>query len=168
MRIDAGAKIFRPMVRGNGLRFVVLASRFNATVTERLFEGCVETLHRYGVRAADVSVKWLPGAFEMPLAAKTLASTKRFHAVIALGCILRGETPHDRYIAHAVAQGLQQAALSTGVPVIFGVLTPLTLTQARARSGAGARNKGVEAALAALEMASLLKESSKLKALKSK
>lgn len=158
MKLTGQTKVLRPVVRGDGLRFAVLASRFNAVITEKLLEGCLETLQRYGTRAADISVHWVPGAFELPLAAKTLASSRRYNAVITLGAIVRGETPHDRYIAHSVAQGLQGTALATGVPVIFGVLTPLNASQARARaSGAGSHNKGVEAALAALEMANFMR-----------
>jgi 6,7-dimethyl-8-ribityllumazine synthase len=157
VKIGGSAKVLRPVVRGAGLKFAVLASRFNAPVTERLLEGCLETLRRYGARDGHVSVKWVPGAFELPLAAQKLARTGRFHAVIALGCVIRGETPHDRYISHAAAQGLQHAALSTGVPMIFGVLTPLNAAQARARAGTGHHNKGVEAALAALEMANFMR-----------
>ncbi|HRY29144.1 MAG TPA: 6,7-dimethyl-8-ribityllumazine synthase [Elusimicrobiota bacterium] len=142
---------------GRGLRIAVVAARFNAPVTERLLDGCRRGLAECGVRARDISVTWMPGAFELPLAAQTLAQSKKYDAVITLGCILRGETPHDRYIAQATAGGVAQAALATGVPVMFGVLTPLSVAQARARAGTGTDNKGYEVAVAAVETARLLR-----------
>lgn len=140
------------LLGGRGRRFGVVVARFNSAITDKLRDACVSTLESHG---AAVSVVPVPGAFELPLVARRLARTKKFDAVIALGCIIRGETPHDRYIAMEVARGLGQAALETDVPVLFGVLTPLTSRQARARSGKGSNNKGAEAALAALEMANL-------------
>jgi 6,7-dimethyl-8-ribityllumazine synthase len=138
---------------GHGKRFAVAVSRFNSVITESLLEACLRTLSRHG--AAPPRVARAPGAFELPFIAKRLAASKKFHAVIVLGCIIRGETPHDRYISMEVARGIGQAALDTGVPVIFGVLTTLNAKQARARAGSGPKNKGAEAALAALEMANL-------------
>lgn len=142
--------------RGKGRRFAIVASEFNAAVTDGLLTQCLKTLRENGVAAKDMLVAHVPGAFELPLAAQTLAGTRRFNAVIALGCVLRGETPHDRYLAAETARGLGDAALATGVPVIFGVLTPLDERQARERSSAGPLNKGREAALAALRMANLM------------
>jgi len=147
-----------PQTRGENIspskfRFAVLVSNFNAPVTEKLLRHCLQTLKEEGVPEKAVEVVRVPGAFELPVAAQALARAKKFDAIIALGCIIRGETPHDRYISQEVSRGLGQAALSTGVPVIFGVLTTLNEEQARARAGEGPRNKGREAALAALKMA---------------
>ena len=109
------------------------------------------------MRSTDIQVVPVPGSFELPMVAQRLTQRRHFHGVIALGCILRGKTPHDQYIAQEVARGLGEVALQTDTPVIFGVLTPLTIAQARERSGNGPRNKGREAALAALQMANVLK-----------
>lgn len=146
-----------PDLRGAGRRFALVVSRFNAAITGDLLRSCREELAYRGVSERDMRVVWVPGAFELALAAQSLARSGRFDAVVALGCIIRGETPHDRYIAQETARGLGQAALDTGVPMIFGVLTPLNLRQAKARSGRGSRNKGREAALAALEIANLIR-----------
>lgn len=139
-------------LNGRGRRFAVVVARFNSVITDQLRDACVRTLVSHGGGVRVVSV---PGAFELPLAARRLARSKKYKAVIALGCIIRGETPHDRYIAMEVARGLGQAALETDVPILFGVLTPLNARQARARAGNGPNNKGAEAAMAALEMANL-------------
>ncbi len=157
MKIPGGSRRGKTWASAKGLRFAVVVSRFNAPVTESLLEQCLAALKERGARPDDVKVVRVPGAFELPLAAHTLARQGRWHAVIALGCILRGETPHDRYIAWETARGLGQTALDTGVPVSFGVLTPLTPAQAKARAGTGPRNKGREAALAAVEMAHVMK-----------
>jgi 6,7-dimethyl-8-ribityllumazine synthase len=141
-----------PLLNGRGRRFAVAVARFNSAITDSLRDACVKTLESHG---GTVRVVAVPGAFELPLVARRLARSKKFDAVIALGCIIRGETPHDRYIAMEVARGLGQVALETDVPVLFGVLTPLNVRQARARSGRGASNKGTESALAALEMVNL-------------
>lgn len=133
---------------GKGKRFAVAVSDFNAPITDRLLAGCLEAFRKAGAPAP--LVVRVPGAFELPLACLRLAKTKKYRAVVALGCVIRGETPHDRYINQAVAQGLMQAGLSTNVPVIFGVLTPLTEKQAWDRI-----SKGREAAEAALRMAGL-------------
>lgn len=140
------------LLNGRGRAIAVVAARFNSVITESLREACVRTLKSHG---ASVRVVPVPGAFELPLVARRLARSKKFDAVIALGCIIRGETPHDRYIAMEVTRGLGQVALETDVPILFGVLTPLNVRQARARAGKGSSNKGEEAALAALEMANL-------------
>ncbi len=140
------------LLEGRGRRFAVVVARFNKDITGKLEEACVRTLASHGSKTRVVPV---PGAFELPLVARRLARSRKFDGVIALGCIIRGQTPHDRYIAQEVSRGLGQVALETDVPVIFGVLTPLTLRQAQARAGNGSSNKGAEAALAALEMANL-------------
>ncbi|MGA3204046.1 MAG: 6,7-dimethyl-8-ribityllumazine synthase [Bryobacteraceae bacterium] len=126
-----------------GLRFAIVVARFNSMITEKLLAGAREALAK-----AQVDVFHVPGAFELPLAAKMLAQTHRYHGIIALGAVIRGETPHFDYVAGEAARGLQNVALETGIPVSFGVLTTDTLEQAEARSG-----KGRDAALTALEMA---------------
>ncbi len=138
---------------GRGRQFAVVVARFNGPITDALKDACVSTLTASGAKVRTVMV---PGAFELPLVSQRLAKTKKFDAVIALGCVIRGETPHDRYISMETARGLGQAALTTNVPIVFGVLTPLTPRQAWARAGKGPNNKGVEAAEAALEMADLM------------
>jgi 6,7-dimethyl-8-ribityllumazine synthase len=127
----------------SGLRFAIVVARFNSMITEKLLAGAQEALAK-----AQVDVFHVPGAFELPLAAKMLAQTHRYHGIIALGAVIRGETPHFDYVAGEAARGLQNVALETGIPVSFGVLTTDTLAQAEARSG-----KGRDAALTALEMA---------------
>lgn len=136
-------------------RFAIVASRFNSLVVERLLAGALETFRKHGVAEDRLDVVWVPGSLEMPVTAKRLASNGGYLAVVCLGCILRGETDHYQHVATQTAAGIMQAALATGVPVIFGVLTCETLEQALHRAGAKAGNKGSEAALAAIEMASL-------------
>jgi 6,7-dimethyl-8-ribityllumazine synthase len=142
-------------LKGDGKKIAVVVSRFNEFITERLLEGAVDGLTRTGVADEEITVVRVPGAFEIPLAAKRLAASGSFHAVVCLGAVIRGETPHFDYIASEVARGIAQASLDCNVPVIFGVLTTETIEQAVERSGAKAGNKGFEAALAAVEMASL-------------
>ncbi len=130
----------------------IVVSEFNSDITESLLEGALDTLYDWQVNPKKVSVVRVPGAFEIPLAAARLARTKRFDTLIALGCVIKGETKHDEYIAHAVASGLMTIMLETGVPVAFGVITPNSLAQAKARSR-GKTNHGAFAARVALEMA---------------
>ena len=137
---------------GTGRRFAIAASRFNHEVTGRLVDGASEALREHGVAEDDVRVVWIPGSFELPLAAQRLAQAGDVSAVICVGCILKGETNHDEVVAHAVAAGITQVALGTGVPVLFGVVSANDQEQALARAG-GFVNRGREAALAALEMA---------------
>ena len=150
-------------LRGDGLRVAVLVARWNAAITDRLRDGALVALAGAGVRDADVTVVEVPGSFELPQAALAAAKTGRFDAVVALGCVLKGETPHDEHIARACAEGLSHAALATGVPTTFGVITGATEAQAKARSeaaaGAGGKggHKGVEAAQAAVRLANALK-----------
>jgi 6,7-dimethyl-8-ribityllumazine synthase len=136
-------------------RFAIVVSRFNEEVTERLLTAAQHTLHEHGVAAADIEVLRVPGAFEIPIAAQRIAETGRVAAVICLGCVIRGETPHFEYICSACALGITTAASATGVPMTFGVLTTNTDDEAMARAGAGEANKGREAALAAIEMTRL-------------
>ena len=137
-------------------RFAIVASRFNALVTEALLAGCFDTLARHGVAESRLDVAWVPGSFEIPLVARKLAETGRYAAVICLGCVIRGETSHYDHVAGQAASGIMQAGLATGVPVIFGVLTTDSVEQALNRSGLKAGNKGADAALAAIEVVNLL------------
>ncbi|MGA9853461.1 MAG: 6,7-dimethyl-8-ribityllumazine synthase [Gammaproteobacteria bacterium] len=141
-----------------GVRVAIVATRFNGFVVDKLLSGALETLRAQGVRDENLLLVRVPGAFEISLAAKKLATGGRWNAVIALGAVIRGETPHFDYVAGECARGLQQVTLDTGVPVAFGVLTCDTAEQALARAGGAAGNKGADAALAALEMAGLLRK----------
>jgi 6,7-dimethyl-8-ribityllumazine synthase len=140
-----------------GCRFAIVVSRFNPEVTGGLLRGAKAALAAASVGEADVTVVHVPGAFEIPLAARRLAETGRFDGVIALGCVIKGDTMHFEYIAGAVAQGIMHVSVTTGVPVAFGVLTTLTDEQALERAGEGPDNKGREAARAAIAMATLLR-----------
>jgi 6,7-dimethyl-8-ribityllumazine synthase len=137
---------------GTGRRFAIAASRFNHEVTGRLVAGATESLREHGVNEDDVQVVWIPGSFELPLAAQRLAQARDVSAVICVGCIIKGETNHDELVGHAVAGGITQVALGTDVPVLLGVVSANNQEQALARAG-GFVNRGREAALAALEMA---------------
>jgi 6,7-dimethyl-8-ribityllumazine synthase len=139
----------------SGLRFAIVVSRFNSFITERLLAAAVDALSRAGARSENVDVVHVPGAFELPLAAKKLAATARYDALIAIGCILRGETAHYDYVCSETSRGLQLAQMDTGLPIIFCVLTCDTLEQAIDRAGLKGGNKGFEAGLAAIEMAHL-------------
>lgn len=150
-------QIFEGRLVGEGLRFAVVVARFNEFITGKLLEGACDALRRHGVADGDVDVAWVPGSLEIPLAAKRLADSNRYDAVICLGAVIRGATPHFDYIAGEVAKGVAAVGLSTGVPVIFGVLTTDTIEQAIERAGTKAGNKGFEAAVAAIEMANLLR-----------
>jgi 6,7-dimethyl-8-ribityllumazine synthase len=141
-----------------GCRFAVVVSRFNEEITAGLLQGALDTLAQAEVSADDITVVRVPGAFEIPLMAMRLAETGQFDAVVTIGCLIKGDTMHFEYIASACSQGIVQASTATGVPVAFGVLTTLTDEQALARSVQGPENKGREAALAAIEMATLLRQ----------
>lgn len=140
---------------GAGLRIGVAVSRFNPSIGQRLLEGALETLGAHGVRAEDITVAWVPGAFELPLLARRLAGGH--DAVVCLGAVIRGETPHFDYVAAAAARGIARVGEERGVPVLFGVLTTNTVRQALARSGGRLGNRGADTARAAIETASLLK-----------
>lgn len=137
-------------------RFALIAARFNASVVQQLLTGAVDALMRHGVDRTAIDVIRVPGSFEIPLIAQKLGATGRYAAVICLGAVIRGETDHYEHVAGATANGVAQAALATGVPIIFGVLTCDTLEQAMNRAGAKAGNKGFDAALSAIEMVNLL------------
>jgi 6,7-dimethyl-8-ribityllumazine synthase len=144
--------------RAKGLRFAIVASRFNPEITNGLIAGALQALKDSGVDENNLTLIHVPGAFEIPLAAKRAANSKRYDGIIAIGCVLRGETAHFEYISQVASIGISQAALETGVPVTFGVLTADTDEQAVARSQPDANNKGFEAAMAAVEMVNLLKQ----------
>ena len=141
---------------GKGMRIAVVAARFNHFVVDKLVAGALETLAKAGVRPEDIDLVRVPGAFELPLVAKRLASSKRYEAVITLGAVIRGGTPHFDYVCNECARGVNEAGLETGVPVLFGVLTCDDMEQANERSGGAHGNKGADCALAALEMVDLL------------
>ncbi|MDP2940935.1 MAG: 6,7-dimethyl-8-ribityllumazine synthase [Candidatus Omnitrophota bacterium] len=147
-------------VEGNliakGKKFAIVASRFNDFITKELVAGCADTLLRHSAEEKDISVTWVPGAFEIPLIAQKLARAKDYDAVICLGTVIRGATPHFDYIANEVAKGIAKVSLDSGLPVIFGVITADTIEQAVERAGTKDGNKGRDAALSAIEMANLL------------
>lgn len=151
-----GSRTIDAEVSARGRRAAIVAARFNDLIVDALMKGASATWLERGGAADDLTVVRVPGAFELPLAAAKLAAGGRYDAVVALGCVIRGDTPHFEYVAGECARGLQQAALETGVPIAFGVLTVNTLEQARERAVSGAGNKGAEAMDAALEMAALL------------
>ena len=141
----------------SGLRFGVVVARFNELLSSRLLSGAQDALIRHGVAADDIDVAWVPGAFEIPLVAKRMADSKRYDAVVALGVVIRGGTPHFEYVAAEVSKGVAKAGLDSGVPVMFGVVTADSIEQAVERAGTKQGNKGWDAASAAIEMANLLK-----------
>jgi 6,7-dimethyl-8-ribityllumazine synthase len=149
------ARTYEGSFDGRDLRIAIVVSRFNETIGRRLLDGAIDCLRRHGVRDAAVSVAWVPGAFELPVAAKRFAISGDVDAVVCLGTVIRGETPHFDYVAGSAATGILESGLDTGVPVAFGVLTADTTDQAEARAGGKMGNKGFEAALAAIEMANL-------------
>lgn len=149
---------FQGELRGAGLRIGLVVSRFNELVTTRLLTGAREALERHGVRDEDVDVAWVPGAFELPLVARRLAESRRYDALVCLGAVIRGETPHFEFVAAEAARGVADVARDTGVPAIFGVITPNTLEQALDRAGGKVGNKGYDAVVSAIEMANLLRQ----------
>jgi len=153
----AGSSSQMPDLDGSGLRIAIIGARFNDHIVVPLRDGALRGLERLGVADSDIMEAWVPGAFELPLAAKALAETGKVDAIICLGTVIRGDTPHFDYVCGEAARGIQDAQLATGVPVMFGVLTVNTEQQAIDRSGPGIDNKGDEAAVGAVEMALLLK-----------
>lgn len=141
-----------------GLKFGIVAGRFNAFITEKLVEGALDILRRHGADLGDVQIAWAPGAFDMPLVARRMAASGAFDAVIAIGAVIRGGTPHFEHVSAQVSRGIAQVSLDTDVPVSFGVLTTDTIEQCIERAGTKAGNKGGEAALAAIETAMLLRQ----------
>jgi 6,7-dimethyl-8-ribityllumazine synthase len=150
-------KRFEGMLLGKGLKFGLVLSRFNEFITKKLLEGAQDALLRHGVSEEDIETAWVPGSFEIPLVAKKLAETKRYDAVICLGTVIRGGTPHFEYIAAEVTKGIAKVGLETGLPVIYGIITADTLEQAIERAGTKEGNKGFDAAVSAIEMANIVK-----------
>jgi 6,7-dimethyl-8-ribityllumazine synthase len=151
------AKIFEGQLSAAGLRFVIVVSRFNSFITERLYQGAMDALTRSGADPDQIDLIRVPGAWEVPLAAAEVARQKRYDAIICLSCVIRGETPHFDYVAGEAAKGVSQVSSATGIPVAFGILTTNTLEQAIDRAGAKSGNKGFDAAMTAIEMANLLR-----------
>jgi 6,7-dimethyl-8-ribityllumazine synthase len=150
--------VYEGDLRPPGGRFAVAVARFNSLVTESLWRSCRETFVRHGIGEDRIDLVWVPGSFELPLVARTLAASGRYRAVVCLGCVIRGETGHYDHVAGQAASGVMQAGLSTGVPVVFGVLTTDSVEQALNRAGLKSGNKGADAALTAIEMVNLLEE----------
>ena len=151
------AKRFEGKLIGEGLRFGIVVSRFNEFITNKLLGGAMDGLVRHGVLEENVDVAWVPGSFEIPIVAKRLAQSGRYDAVLCLGAVIRGSTPHFDYIAAEVSEGIAHVSLDTGVPCVFGVLTTDTIEQAIERAGTKAGNKGYDAAVTGIEMANLLR-----------
>lgn len=150
-------KFIEGKLDGKGLRFGIVVGRFNSFISERLLEGALDCLVRHGVQDQNITVARVPGAFEIPLAASKMAKSGRYDALICLGAVIRGSTPHFDYVAAEVSKGVASVSLDSGVPVIFGVLTTDTIEQAVERAGTKAGNKGFEAAMTAIETANVLK-----------
>lgn len=151
-------KIIQGELQAKGLRFAVVVSRFNDFITSRLLDGAVDALIRHGAKEEDVEVVKVPGSFEIPLTAKKLASKGSYNAVICLGTVIRGATPHFEYVAAEVSKGVASASMETGVPIAFGVITSDTIEQAVERAGTKSGNKGFDAAITAIEMAQVMKK----------
>ncbi len=151
------SKFFEGMLLGKGLKFGIVVSRFNEFITKKLLEGAQDAFVRHGVNEDDIEIAWVPGSFEIPLVAKKLAETKRYDAVICLAAVIRGGTPHFDYIAAEVTRGIGKVSLESGLPVSYGIITADTLEQAIERAGAKEGNRGFQAAVNAIEMASLVK-----------
>jgi 6,7-dimethyl-8-ribityllumazine synthase len=151
------SKQYEGMLLGKGLRFGVVISRFNEFFSRKLLDGAMDALLRHDVNDDDIEVAWTPGSFEIPLVAQKMAQTKKYDAIICLGAVIRGSTPHFDYIAAEVTKGIANINLNTGVPIIYGVITTDTLEQAIERSGSKVGNKGKDAAVSAIEMANLVK-----------
>jgi len=151
-------KIFEGELQAKGLKFGIIMSRFNEFITAKLLDGAVDALVRHGVREDDIDLAKVPGSFEIPLIAKKMAQKGTYHALICLGTIIRGATPHFEYIAAEVSKGIATASLETGVPIAFGIITSDTIEQAVERAGTKSGNKGWDAAVTAIEMAQLQKK----------
>lgn len=148
-------KVLQGKMTAEGKRFGIVISRFNEFITGKLLDGALDALTRHGADGEKIEVAWVPGAFEIPVLAQKMSASGKYDAVICLGCVIRGGTPHFDYIAAEVSKGVAQAAMKSAVPVIFGVLTTDTIEQAIERAGTKAGNKGADAALSAIEMANL-------------
>lgn len=151
-------KVYEGKLIATGKKFGIVVSRFNEFLTKKLLEGAQDTLIRHGADEKDIDVVWVPGSFEISYAASRLAKGKKYDAIICLGAVIKGDTPHNEYIASEAAKGIAQTGLSSGIPTIFGVLTTDTLEQAIERSGTKSGNKGADAAISEIEMANLFAE----------
>ncbi|MBK5293332.1 MAG: 6,7-dimethyl-8-ribityllumazine synthase [Acidobacteriia bacterium] len=151
-------KVTEGNLDANGLKFAVLVGRFNSLITERLLDGALDGLRRHGCKEIDIEIVRVPGSWELPVVAAELARQKKHDALICLGAVIRGDTPHFDYVAGAAAKGIGQVSLHTGIPIAFGVLTTNTLEQAIDRAGAKSGNKGFDAAMTAIEMANLMRQ----------
>jgi 6,7-dimethyl-8-ribityllumazine synthase len=159
--LDGGGNMARTIqgkLDATGCRFAIVISRFNSFVSDRLLSGALDALERNGAAPDDITIVWVPGSFEIVLAAKKMALSRKYDAVICLGALLQGETPHFEYISSTVTRGIGSVSLESGIPVIYGVLTCNTLEQAIERAGLKSGNRGFEAALAAMEMIQVLKQ----------
>jgi 6,7-dimethyl-8-ribityllumazine synthase len=152
------AKIIQGDLSGKGLTFGIVAARFNDFITSRLLDGALDALQRHGVAESDIEIVKVPGSYEIPLAAKMMAQSKKYSAVICLGAVIRGATPHFEYVSAEVSKGVAAVSMETGLPVIFGVLTTDTIEQAIERAGTKSGNKGWDAAISAIEMANVMKQ----------
>src|SRR5512139_1643788 len=150
-------KVYQGALLAQGLKFALVVSRFNEFISSRLLDGAQDALLRHGAKEEDIEIAWTPGSFEIPLIAQKMAESKKYSAVICLGAIIRGGTPHFDYIAAEASKGIAKASLDTGVPVIFGIITADTLEQAIERAGTKEGNMGFRAAMSAIEMANLIK-----------
>jgi 6,7-dimethyl-8-ribityllumazine synthase len=155
---DTMPKTIQGDMTANGLKFGIVTARFNDFITSRLLEGALDALQRHGAADGDIDIVKVPGAYEIPLAAKMLAQSKKYNAVICLGAVIRGATPHFEYVSAEVSKGAASVSLESGLPVIFGVLTTDTIEQAIERAGAKSGNKGWDAALSAIEMANVMRQ----------
>lgn len=151
------AKVYEGFVTGKDLKFGIVVARFNEFITSKLLGGALDTLHRHETRDDDIEVAWVPGAFEIPVVAKKMAESGKYDAVICLGAVIRGATSHYDYVCSEVSKGVAQVGLQTGVPTIFSVVTTENIQQAVERAGTKAGNKGADGAMAAMEMANLLR-----------
>lgn len=151
-------KILEGELQAKGLKFAIIVSRFNDFITSKLLDGAKDALLRHGAKEEDIDIARVPGSFEIPLVAKKLASKGTYNAVICLGTVIRGATPHFEYVAAEVAKGIAAASMETGVPIAFGVITSDTIEQAVERAGTKSGNKGFDAAITAIEMAQLMKK----------
>jgi 6,7-dimethyl-8-ribityllumazine synthase len=152
------ANIIQGDLAAKGLKFGIVAARFNDFITARLLDGSIDALQRHGAAETDIDVVKVPGSYEIPLAARSLASSGKYHAVICLGAVIRGATPHFEYVSAEVSKGVAMVSLESGLPVIFGVLTTDTIEQAIERAGTKSGNKGWDAALSAIEMANVMRQ----------
>jgi 6,7-dimethyl-8-ribityllumazine synthase len=151
-------KVLEGALIAKGKKFGLVVSRFNDFITKKLLEACIDTLTRHGAKDSEIEVAWVPGAFEIPLVAKKMSGSKKYDAIICLGTIIKGETPHFDYVASESAKGIASVALNSNVPTVFGIITAENIEQAIQRAGAKEGNKGKDAAISAIEMVNLLEK----------